>query len=277
MEESVEEAAGAEKVGARRPAHAREHAAFDAHARRVPGVRGLGHGPGIDRDAAHARAAKAERHQRLLAIEVEQARRGGGGAQRPGHARLVKARSGFHARRREPCASLHFEGDSYRFDHARAGEPAVLGDCEDGGERGRGRMVEGIPRIVEVEGMRHRSVGVRRARHGGLEAAGDDGSLRCAAHRFHVFGAEPPDTQRLGGAREHHGEAVERHLLRDIDGRTGQRRVAYRPQAIDEPSGQRVLHPALPRFAANSKVRNIPCSVAVKAVNRCWLIVIREP
>ena len=212
----------------------------------MAGVRGLGHRAGVERDAAGARPRESERHEQLLAIEIEQPRCARGGAEGASHAGLVEGRAGLHAGRRHAQPALHFEGDRDGLDDPASRQPMILRDGEDRGQRRRRWVVERIPRVVEVERMRHGAVGVGGVGHGGLEAAADDARLRRAAEVAHVGDADAADAQRFGCAGQHDGEAVERDLTRHVDRGVGQRVVAHAEDAVGEASGEGVAHVFIP-------------------------------
>jgi hypothetical protein len=115
----------------------------------------------------------------------------------------------------------------------------MLGNRQYRGQRGGGRVIERVPGVVEIQRVRHGAVGVGGVLHGGFKAARDHRSLRVAAAVLHILRDDATQSQRLGGAGEHHGDAVERAGFGHVDGGGGQRVVGDGADFVDQLFGER--------------------------------------
>ena len=99
-----------------------------------------------------------------------------------------------------------------------------------------------IPRVIEVERVRHRAVDVCSALHRCLEAAGDDARLRRPAHLPDVVDRHSTDAEWFCCAGQGDGEPIERDLFGHVDRCGRQRVVTDVENMFDEPLGQGFLH-----------------------------------
>ena len=86
--------------------------------------------------------------------------------------------------------------------------------------------------------MRHGAVGVSGIDHRRFKPARDHRGLRITAAVLHVLRDDAPQAQWLGGARQHHRDAVECAGFGHVDGGGGKRVVFDREDFVDECFGE---------------------------------------